>query len=272
VLDGVWVGVVEIDPLPEESGSLRINLNAIGDVRGRWVVEFPVTRQALTAVSRTIPVGQPIGPEGLGLQVEEVVVLPTRTEVRVMWEGRVDPGSPGPDIGDLEVRTDSGVVVPFQGSWGEGRGDRDGNRWFRWHVKFDPLPPDAKAITVSLKDVAAVTPGERLVLPLAEGATGELPGLPQATVRTVVPGKATVEYLHEFSTPFPYAGWVVVDDRGDEHAVSSQGTSAPPGERVTATATITWDDLPRGRTPATLEARWVWRTYEGDWRVEIPLK
>ena len=273
IVDGVYVGVVETDPLPAESGTLRINLNAIGDVQGHWVVEFPVTRQALTAVSRTVPVGQPIGPTEAGLQVEEVVILPTRTEVRVIWTGRTAPWQPVPEFRDVELRVDSGQVVPFQGRmWGDGQGDPEGNGWFRWRIGFDPLPADAKAITVHLNRVDVVSPHERLALPLVEGAAVELPGLPKVTVRTVEPGRATVEWEQDFDDVLPYQNWMLVDVFGNLHAVASQGASGTPGERQTMTATITWEDLPSGNKAAGLEARWVWRTYEGDWQVEVPLE
>jgi|GEM_PF-5419913 len=270
VVDGVYVGYERIDPLPEESGTLRIDLRAIGDVRGRWLVEFPVTRQALTALSRTIPVGQPIGPAEVGLTLQEVVALPTRTEVRLGWSGLVLEPNTAPDPEAVEVRTQSGQVVPFQGSiWGRGQGDADGNMTMEYRFPFDPLPADTTAITVHLGSVKAATPGERLVLPLAQGATGGAAGLPEATVQSVGAGSATVAWAHDRQNPFPYEWWVVLDDRGEAHRADSSLADSANGALMVAT--VTWDDLPAGRTPVALEARTVWRLYEGDWQVEVPL-
>lgn len=267
LVDGVYVGVEEVDPLPEESGTLRIVLNAIGDVRGRWVVEFPVTRQALTAVTRTIPVRQPLGPVEVGLELTEVLVLPTRTELRLSWAG-AEQLPPGRE--EFEVRTQSGHVVPWQGrNVSSGEGDADGNRTHDYRTWFDPLPPDTTAITVHLKRLEAMAPGERLSLPLMQGATAEVRPLPLATVRSVSPGSATVEWAHDREHPFPYEGWMVIDDRGEVHQPSWEVRESADG--ATMIATVTWDDLPAGRSPAALEARWIWRLYKGDWQLEIPL-
>ena len=265
IMDGVFVGNVEVDPLPAERGTLTIALQQIGDVKGSWRVSFPVSRAPLSELTRTIKVNQTLPVAGGTLEVTEVQVLPTQTVVHLRYEGP----APAPDFLGTEaaqLHTNAGRVQS-RGMSARGSGDPAGQTVNEYRLAFQPLPTGATTVALRIRSLYTVDRTARLSLPLESGATAAVDGLPAVRVEVEAPGRATISLTVDGKAPNPYGGWHVIDDQGTAYPAQASGSSSGS----TYTRTIQYDKLPPGRRAVALEAREVWRQVAGNWEVAIPL-
>lgn len=285
VMDGLFVGDFVVDPLPAERGTMTIALQQIGDLKGRWQVSFPVTREPLTRLASTIPVQQVLDLGGVPLLVREVEVVPTATVVHLRYQGPFP--APSLAVERVELQTESGVLDPHSMS-GDGSFDRGGqNGVSDYTLRFPPLPAGTREVTLRIRAVDTVQHGERFVLPLQPGATARGVDLPPVTVLEVRAQSAVVEWTHDHTGVEPYEDWWVIDDQGEAHragrhggtgktvpgtvpSVQGQASSAPDRASI-MTLNVTWDRLPRGRQPVAIEAKHLGRRIEGNWELRIPL-
>jgi len=125
IMDGVFLGSIELsDGLPEESGTLKLPVRQIGNMQGNWDVSFPVTRAALTELTRSVPVNQSTAIPNGTLFIEELVLVPTQTVVKLRYQGEEH----APDLTTLGVKlgTPNDLVKPRGGG---GHGTRVGDTW-----------------------------------------------------------------------------------------------------------------------------------------------
>lgn len=263
VIDGVLVGSLEIDALPEESGTLEIDLRQIGDVKGDWPVSFAVTRAPLTALTRTIQVDQVLHVDGGDLRVTQLEVAPTQTAVHLRYEGT----APAPDLtsGALRLITPAGPI--------EARGltattdfGQSGVVASDYVVDFQPVPEGTEEISLQVDDMVMPLTGQKLSLPLQAGSAASVGDLPVATVLEADDTSAVVSW--DYDPDAGYNNWWVIDDQGEAYpAVSNGGTDGTGNMHLD----ISWDPLPAERRPVALEARQVTQRVEGPWEVQIPL-
>lgn len=111
-IDGVFVGSLEFDPIPSETGELELTVRRIGDTEGRWNVAFTVDRAPLTEQTRSIAVDRAFDVPGGTLTVENLLLAPTQTVLTVRYEGRAE----GPDLSETSLLGVDGAIPPRGGN------------------------------------------------------------------------------------------------------------------------------------------------------------
>lgn len=263
VIDGVLVGSLEIAALPEESGTLEIDLRQIGDVKGDWPVSFAVTRAPLTALTRTIQVDQVLHVDGGDFRVTQLEVAPTQTAVHLRYEGT----APAPDLisGAVRLITPAGPIEP-RGVTASTDFSQTGVTAADYVLDFQPVPEGTEEISLQVDDMVMPLTGQKLSLPFQVGAAAAVGDLPEVTVLEADDTKAVVSW--SCASDADYEFWWVIDDRGEAYPAVASGRTDGAGNMQ---LDISWDPLPAERRPVALEARQVTQRVEGPWEVQIPL-
>ncbi|MGI6142754.1 MAG: DUF4179 domain-containing protein [bacterium] len=278
IIDGVQVESIEFDPLPAPEGELQLLVEEIGEVRGRWHVSFPVTRAPLSELTRTVTIARALDVPGGILTVEDMLIAPTQTVLRLNYRGE----GPAPDLigsggvslflaeEQLESRggSSSGTLL------GDGSWEEDYSLEFQ---RSDFLTPGAR-VTIWLAG-RIYREGETR-LPLTEGV-GYTPGGQEVKLTDLESkggeGRATLCYTTEMGNPWLLEAhrWEVIDDAGDSHpvgpgsmtsrVVSGAKPAVPGGESAgeiqEALLELAWE-LPPGRQAVTLVNRGFWTAEE----------
>ena len=174
VIDGVYVGSIATDPLPEENGTVTLGLSSSDMRECLWEVSFPVTREPLTKMTRYIPINYSLNlPKGM-LLVEQLVISPVQTVVQMRFTGDIPgfyPGNgPKADFG-LTLSTAADAVKQRGANC---QGQRVENGWEEnYNIEFQRLEPVPSAVTVKLSGF--VYKMAETHIPLIEGHNAQTP-------------------------------------------------------------------------------------------------
>lgn len=265
IIDGVYVGSLELNELPAEEGTLTIAPHMIGQVQGNWKVSVPVTKAPLTALSRAVSPDVTLDMGGYSVQVTKIDLVPTETVVHLTYNGAL----PGPNLAmeQLVLVTPDGELEPT-GLSGHGSFDADGNGTYTYRAEFGPLPAGTAQLTLRVDGIDVVHQGQTLRVPLNVGAQAEAPDLPPVEVVSVEADHADIQYPHPESGRWNvYEEWYVIDDQGTAY----RALGGASDENGVTTRRITFELMPSGRRAVAAEAREPWHRLEGPWEVTISL-
>lgn len=170
------LGEKEQEPLPK---TLSIHFDEIGDRKGNWKLQVPITMAKTTAATTVLPVNQTqVSKHGLKMTLHQIVNTPTATriELETQWTeaAKKQLEQEAKKLTGKTTNPDYAPFLPYQqyrlgyyyegtdGSKGKerlmGRShsiDRYGH--FRWITDDDPLPKD-KAATLVINSFHKVIP------------------------------------------------------------------------------------------------------------------
>lgn len=299
IIDGVLVGSIETNPLPEESGTLELAVRRIGTTEGTWDVSFEVDRKPLGKITRTITVSKNIEVPGGSLTIEELVIAPTQTSVKLYYKGSgvgpdLDSGTvvkvfrkgsgPGPELTrrgkfGVSLSTPEGPVEP-RGGRGNGSRTADGEWEQEYKFDFQRLDPVPPYVTFEFSG-RIYRQGETRVQ-LKKGNTVFTPAGQEITVdRINSKGNQGEIVLRSYTVKAPWSvdlpEWQVQDNEGELHRtrplnVSSTSVSAKENTGVT-TQELEWE-LPPGHTAVGLvnPGYWEYKDNLGKIQINIPQK
>ena len=270
IIDGVFVGSIELsDGLPEEKGTLKLPVRQIGNVKGNWVVSFPVTRVALTELTRIVPVNEKIAiPNGI-LTIEELVLVPTQTVVKLRYKGE----ERAPELTTYEgvkLKTPGGTVKPRGGG---ASGTWVGDSWEQtYELVFQRLDPVPQEVTLELTGMV-YQKGETRI-PLNSKQLTYVPDGRQLLIMDLQQdgrkGEATISYLtdKENSWPFSNSDWQVLDEQGKMHSITE---TTGEGTDKEYKLKLSWE-LPPGNNAVALinPGYWEYRDNLGSFIIKIP--
>lgn len=278
LIDGVQVESIEFDPLPAPEGELQLLVEEIGDVRGRWHVSFPVTRAPLSELTRTVAIAEAIDLTGGILTVEDMLIAPTQTVLRLHYRGE----GPAPDLigsGEVAFFLDGEQLEPRGGS-GSGSLLEDGSWEQSYKLEFQRSDSFTPGTPVTIRLAGSLYREGETRLPLAAGV-GYTPGGQEVRITDLHlgegEGRATITYTaHKDNTwLFEAHRWEVIDDVGETHPVEPGGMTgqavarAVPGASGEEGEGELWETrlelawvLPPGRRAVTLINRGYWAAEE----------
>lgn len=278
LIDGVFVGSFETNPLPKESGTLKLVVRKIGTTEGTWDVSFEVDRKPIGEMTRTIKVNNVIEVPGGHLTLQELVISPTQTVVKMFYKG----SAPGPDINSSE---DGARLIgpdgPIEPRGGSSNGSRTPGGWEQeYQFEFQRLDPVPAYVTFEFSG-RIYRQGETRI-PLEKGKNVLTPAGQEITVDNVESQGNRGEIVLRSSTgkarwSIDLPEWRVQDNKGELHQIrplnaSSATVSAKSFTGVT-TQEIEWK-LPSGRTAVNLvnPVYWEHKDNLGKIQINIPQK
>ncbi|KJS11899.1 MAG: hypothetical protein VR67_12095 [Peptococcaceae bacterium BRH_c8a] len=284
IIDGVFVGSIELsDGLPEKSGTLKLPVRQIGNVKGNWDVSFPVNRVALTELTRIVPDNQNMAlPNGI-LSIEELVLVPTQTVVKLRYKGEEH----APDLTrEVKLITPGGLVKPRDGG---AHGTRVSDSWEQtYDLEFQRLDPVPSEVTLELAGLV-YQKGETRI-PLSGKQSSFAPDGREVQIMDLQQngriGGATISYVTDEKNPWPFSipEWQVLDEQGKMHRtrpeIESSVSMAVGSKQPEATddstdkeyeLKLSWE-LPRGSKAVALinTGYWEYRDKMGSFTIQIP--
>ncbi|UNC92115.1 DUF4179 domain-containing protein [Candidatus Contubernalis alkaliaceticus] len=287
VIDGVYVGSMEFDPLPEYNGILTFIIESIGDIKGNWQVSFSVTREPLSQLTRSVLINKEFEvPAGL-ITVEELRLAPTQTELVIKYHGDFH----GPDLSSRFVTLSlDGNEVGSRGGGGQGTLQEDGTWKEQYQVHFQPLEGLSQDSVVTIGLSGLLFHEGETILPFKGDRSSQSPDGRRVKIvefdTNNEKGKAviSVEVDEKNPDPFLISYWQVIDDEGSIHMtefpeVTGQSESTArfvfPGEEPKEIQERSWKiqwKLPADRTAVALINMGYWAYDDiGTVTVEIPL-
>lgn len=286
IMDGVFVGSIELsDGLPEESGTLKLQVRQIGNVKGNWDVSFPVTRAALTELTRSVPVDQSTTIPNGTLFIEELILVPTQTVVKLRYKG--EEHAPDLTIREVRLRTPGSLVEP-RGA--DAHGTRVGDVWEQtYDLEFQRLDPVPQQVILEL--AGRVYQKGETRLPLSGEQSAVAPDGREVRIMNLQQHgrieEATISYLIDEKTPRPFSisDWQVLDAQGKIHRTrpkmeSSVSMAIGKQPETTGDATekeyvlkLSWE-LPRGSKAVALvnAGYWEYRDNLGSFTIQISVE
>lgn len=233
VIDGVWVGVLELGPLPESDETLDIEFDSIGGrTSGSWRIAFPASRVGMDEVTRQLPIGREFELAGGVLTIEQMTTTPLHTAVDAVWQG-VPPYDAAtgtsfeprlldeyPQTGEARwgtriVGADGAEAARRRASRMQRTPLNDGVLRCAYKLIFDRLPPSTDSMSLHIG--ARIFRDAETRVPLA--ATGVFAAADGRAISVIDTsgaeqnGHATIRY--DYAYPYrPYFPWQVVDERG----------------------------------------------------------
>ena len=207
LIDGVQVESIEFDPLPAPEGELQLLVEEIGDVRGRWHVSFPVTRAPLSELTRTVAIAEAIDLTGGILTVEDMLIAPTQTVLRLHYRGE----GPAPDLigsGEVAFFLDGEQLEPRGGS-GSGSLLEDGSWEQSYELERSPTFTPGTPVTIRWQAL----PGGKLAAP--GGRCRLYPRGQEVRIRTSLRREGGYHNLYAYKDNtwlFEAHRWEVIDD------------------------------------------------------------
>lgn len=277
LIDGVLVGSMELDPLPQETGTLKLIVRRIGKTEGNWDVSFKVDRKLIGDLTRTINLNNKIEVPGGNITIQELIIAPTQTVVRLYYKGV----GPGPDLNnadnDIRLIGTDGPVAPRGGN---SRGSQTPNGNWEQEYQFDFQRLDPVPAYVTFEFSGRIYRQGETRIPLEKGKNVITPTGQEITVEKVISQGSHGEITLSSSTgKVPWSvdlpEWQVQDNEGEIHRTrplnaSSTTVSAKEVTGVT-TQELEWE-LPSGRTAVSLVNPNYWENKDnlGKIKINIP--
>lgn len=274
LIDGVFVGSIETDTLPKESGTLKLTVRKIGTTEGTWDVSFKVDRKPIGDMTRNIKVNKVIEIPGGHLTLQELVISPTQTVVKLFYKG----SGPGPDLNSVE----NGVSLvgpddPIEPRGGSSNGSRTlGGDWEQeYQFDFQRLDPIPAYVTFEFSG-RIYRQGETRI-PMEKGKSVLTPAGQEITVDSIESQGNHGEIVLSSSTgkerwSVDLPEWRVQDNQGELHQIkplnhSSATVSLKDFIGVT-TQEFQWE-LPSGRTAVGLVNPVYWEHKDNLGKIQI---
>ncbi len=223
IFDGVLVGSIEFsDSIPQEKGTMEIIIKKIGNASGRWNVSFPVSRIALSELTKVISINESIEvPYGI-LTLENLVFSPAQTEVQLRYAGEQH----APRIEDYKLSTLKTPDEIIESRCGHGHGTRiDGNWEQTYNMEYQRLDKIPERIILKLAGWVYEKGTTEIVL--EKGSIGTAPDGRKVYIENIREngrkGQVKISYQidKKNSRPFDTADWKVLDNKGELHAVDT---------------------------------------------------
>ncbi len=285
IMDGVFVGSLELsDGLPGENGTIKLLVRQIGNVKGNWDVSFPVTRADLAELTRSVSVNQSTAIPNGTLFIEELVLVPTQTVVKLRYKGEEH----APDLTSRVVKliTPSGLVEP---RGGDAHGTRVGDAWEQtYDLEFQRLDPVPQEVTLEL--AGRVYQKCETRIPLSGKQSSFAPDGREVQIIDLLQnrrtGEATISYVTDEKNPWPFSipEWQVLDEQGKMHRTNlpeiKSSVSMTVGKQPATTGDaakkeyalkLSWELPPGSKAVALVNAGyWEYRGNLGSFTIQIP--
>jgi len=250
IIDGAAAGSLSLDQgIPEESGTMRLIIDAIGEINGKWELSFPVNRKALSDLSQEIAINQKFNlPEG-EFSIDRLVLAPTQTIIEISSKG-------------ILVRPECdiiGVAGPLRKLGGHSTG-------YNYTMQFDRLDPVPAEVKIKLqpfifKEIETQIPLEiGTTKTIADGYSIKIEELEQdgKQGRLVISYRLSEEIKNGIGK-HPFDRWWIIDDKGNRHHSGSHSTCSYSDVQVRET--LHWE-MPADRTAAALYLAGYWELYQ----------
>lgn len=250
IIDGAIAGSLSLDQgIPEESGTMRLLIDTIGDTKGRWELSFPVNRKALGDLSRDIAINRKYTlPEG-EFSVDRLVLAPTQTIIEMSSKG-------------ILIRPECDIIgagEPLRKLGASSTG-------YNYTMQFDRLDPVPAEVKVKLqpfifKEIESHIPLEvGTTRTIADGYSVRIEELEQDGKQ----GRLVISYrlpeeINKGIGMDPFECWCIIDDKGKRHRGSSHSTRSYSDAQVWET--LHWE-MPADRTAAALYLAGYWEPYQ----------
>lgn len=279
LIDGVFVGSMEFDPLPQESGTLKLVVRRIGKTEGNWDVSFKVDRKLIGDMTRTVKINKKIEVPGGNITLQELIISPTQNVVKLFYKG----SGPGPDLdnADNSIRL-IGPEGPVEPRGGNSHGSQTlGGNWEQeYQFDFQRLDPVPAYVTFEFSG-RIYRQGETRI-PLEKGKSVLTPAGQEITVDRVNSQGSHGEIMLSSSTgkaqwSVDLPEWKVQDNEGELHRATplNASSTAVSAKEVTGVTTqeLEWE-LPSDRTAVSLinPGYWEYQDNLGKVQINIPQK
>jgi len=259
--------------------------SAVVNNKPAQVIEKSQSSADLTGLTRNIPVNQSAAIPNGTLFIEELVLVPTQTVVKLRYKG--EEHAPDLTAPGVKLKTPDGLAEPRGG--GSHGTTRVGDTWEQtYDLEFQRLDPVPQEVTLELAGLVYQR-GETQV-PLSDNQAALAPDGRKVQIKALQQkgrtGEATLYYVTDGKNPWPFssAEWQVLDDHGKLYRTnlpeikSSVSFAVGKQPAITGDATqkeyalkLSWE-LPPGIKAAALvnAGYWEYRDNLGSFTIQTP--
>jgi len=269
VIDGLCVGVMSFDPLPEQAGIVSVTAGMSGAVGVNWTVSFPASRTKCDVLTKKLWIGRELPLAGGTLSVTHLLITPVRTMLEATWTGAAPPDEE-PHVPWLQswytatnasdawgirlLRPDGGLLARNLGGGRMQTHSRgDGRVNVAYTMFFDRCGELPREITLEIRAAVYIQAETRVPLePHASASAADCRRIDVLAVsETGETGTVKIDYKPDPRFPPTCSDWLVLDTSG---CITRMQFDRPAGRGFY----LSWD-LPPGRQAAAAILPGYWR-------------
>jgi len=276
------IGMLIISLMPMAGCSEK---TVVANNKPAQVIEKNQSSAALNGLTRNIPVNQSAAIPNGTLFIEELVLAPTQTVVKLRYKG--EEHAPDLTAPGVKFKTPDGLAEPRGG--GSHGTTREGAIWEQsYELEFQRLDPVPQEVTLELAGLVYQR-GETQV-PLSDNQSALAPDGRKVQIKALQQkgrtGEATLNYVTDEKNPWPFsiAEWQVRDNHGKMHrtnppeikssvsfAVGKQSASTGDATQKEYALKLSWELPPGSKAAALVNAGyWEYRDNLGSFAIQIP--